>query len=273
MVVPSPSWPEPLWPHASTEPSGRTASENSSPAEYRVMPLRVLTTIGVIAVPTAPTPRLFAAPQANSVPSVLSPKLLLIPPPSTMGAMLVFGAAIVVTSKEPLTLPIVSVAVVRTLFVTDEVWRMHTVWPLVIVPVAAVKEAVHPIEYCPPAMLTGAAPVSPVIVAVLEVTGALSGTLPCGMKLKGSGVVSQAVVVMLKVLADRPAMERVVVVVVPQPDDVVWRTQTVSLLLMVPGAVVNGVVQPIEYSPPAMPIAAPLAMPVTRIGLETRTLP
>ena len=101
----------------------------------------------------------------------------------------------------------------------------------------------------------------------------MSGTLPCGMKLKGLGVVSQAAVVTLKILAGKPAMERVAVVVVPQLADAVWRTQTVSLLLMVPAVAVKDAVQPIEYSPPVMPIAAPLAMPVTRIGLEMRTLP
>ena len=86
----------------------------------------------------------------------------------------------------------------------------------------------------------------PLIVTVFEVTTAFKATFACGTKLNGSGAVSQASVVTLNVFTGKLAMVNVVVVVVPQLDDAVWRTHTVWLLLIVPAVVTNVAVQPIE---------------------------
>ena len=116
-------------------------------------------------------------------------------PPSVLAVVnrRVQGAvAAVMLSKEPLTPPMVSVVVTVVLGEPEAVWRTHTDWPGLRVPVLLVKVPLQPTEYWPPATATGVAELKPVGVIESEVTVAPVPTPVCGAKLKASGVVSGA---------------------------------------------------------------------------------
>jgi hypothetical protein len=108
-------------------------------------------------------------------------------------------------------------------------------------------------------MMAGA--LMPLTVMVLEVTTVLSATSVCGVKLKGSGVVSAVTVVLVKVSLT-PPMVSVVWVAVLKDAAEVWRTLKVCPLVMVLATVVQAPA-PTWYSPPMTLIGAAALMPVT----------
>ena len=96
---------------------------------------------------------------------------------------------------------------------------------------------VHPSEYSPPAMLTTAPVLMPVILTVFEICTDNNGMPDCKLKRTESGVVSQSVVTLK--LRGTPAMVTVADVVVLQLTAAVWRTVTDWPALIVPDRLVK----------------------------------
>ena len=140
----------------------------------------------------------------------------------------------VVTLNVPETPPMISVAVTIVEKLPDEVSLIWTVCPLVIVPAADVK-APPLIEYVPPLTEMAVAVLMPEMVTVFEVTGVLSATPVCAVKLNAAGVVSAGIVVLVKVPVTPPTVSVVVVAVSTVAADV-CRTLTVCPVVRVPGA-------------------------------------
>ena len=114
-------------------------------------------------------------------------------------------AAIVVAVKVVLTPPIVICALDGVLKLAEEVSLTLTESPLLTNPDPATNRP-KLMAKLPPVMLIGVAVLMPVMAIVFDVTNDETGTLICGTKLNGSGVVSGAMVVMLKVLLTPPTV-------------------------------------------------------------------
>jgi hypothetical protein len=117
--------------------------------------------------------------------------------------------------------------------------------PLLTVPGTDVKLPLL-IEYSPPVIEIGVMVLIPAIVTTLDVTTVFNATPIRDVNVNGSGVVSAARVVTLKV-PFTPPMLKVTVVVVEKEFDEVCRSATVSPLFTVPAEVVKAPPL-IEYS-------------------------
>ena len=150
----------------------------------------------------------------------------------------------VVTSKLPVTPPIFSTALTVVLALEEEVSLTSTICPLLTVPALLVKTPPL-MRYWPPPPLTliGLGVSMPLTVMALEVTITLVATPVWPVKVKAFGVVSPLPVVTLKVDVTPPTFSVALVKVCGLEEDVT-RTQTVSLLLTLPLAVVKLPVQP-----------------------------
>ena len=107
----------------------------------------------------------------------------------------VVSAGTVVLVNVPMMPPTLSVVTVLVPGLAELVCRTQTMEPSGILLAAAVKVAVQPIEYCPPATVTREGAAIPVIVTAFEVSSVPSATLVTLVKENGSGSVSTGVAV------------------------------------------------------------------------------
>ena len=135
-------------------------------------------------------------------------------------------AARVVTSNVEDTVPTVTVAVVLVLKLADAVCFSARVSPFLSTPGTLVNAAPL-ILNSPPTMVTGTVVLMPLMVTVLERTTAEMAVLFSATKLNGSGVVRAARVVTSNPVENAP-MVTVVVVLVLNDDDAVWRRTILS---------------------------------------------
>jgi hypothetical protein len=158
--------------------------------------------------------------------------------------------ASVVALKTAETPPIVRVAEDTVLKIVLLINRTQTLCPSTTVPATLVNVPVHPIEYSPLlvlAILIGDGTLIPETTTATEETVAFKAAPGTGAKLNPSGVESgpDAPVVAVKV-AETPPIVRIALAGVVLLLAVITRTHTDSPFKMVPAALVNALVHPME---------------------------